>query len=168
MTTITHDVQHATIVDTPLGPMRAEANGEGLCRLEFDDSADPAEATAWSDHAILDRLRTELAEYFAGTRREFTVPLAMDGTDFQKRVWSQLKRIPFGSTASYEDIATRLGSSARTRAVGQANGSNRIYLLIPCHRVIAKNGTLGGYGGGAWRKRQLLELERTGTLPTSV
>lgn len=157
---------HIATIGTPLGAMVATATDECLVQLEFGDSAGGAFSATPGENAVLDRLRSELCEYFAGTRREFTVPLAMDGTDFQKRVWRELQRIPFGSTASYEDIATRLGSSAKTRAVGQANGSNRIYLLIPCHRVIAKNGTLGGYGGGAWRKQRVLELERTGKLPT--
>lgn len=156
----------AALLDTPLGPMRAVVTDQGLCDLAFDDDADPAQAHGFADHPTLDRLRVELGEYFVGKRREFTVPLAVQGTDFQQSVWRELQRIPAGQTASYEDIATRLSKPAAVRAVGQANGANRIYLLIPCHRVIAKDGTLGGYGAGLWRKRRLLELERTGTLPT--
>jgi len=87
------------------------------------------------------------------------------GTKFQERVWRELQRIPFGKTESYEAVAKQIGLPSAVRAVARANGSNRLYLLVPCHRVIAKDGKLSGYGGGVWRKRMLLELERTGSLP---
>jgi AraC family transcriptional regulator of adaptative response/methylated-DNA-[protein]-cysteine methyltransferase len=95
------------------------------------------------------------------------VECALLGTAFQQKVWRALRRIPFGETASYEQVATELGAPSAVRAVAQANGANRIYLLVPCHRVIGKDGTLTGYGGGVWRKRLLLELERTGRLPAA-
>ena len=109
-------------------------------------------------------MRTELAEYFAGTRQSFTVPLDAPGTPFEERVWQALNRIPYGETRSYEDIAREVATPAAVRAVGRANGMNRIAIVIPCHRVLNKSGELGGYGGGLWRKRRLLDLERTAHL----
>jgi AraC family transcriptional regulator of adaptative response/methylated-DNA-[protein]-cysteine methyltransferase len=112
------------------------------------------------DTTVLSQLRGELSEYFAGTRREFTVPLDFPGSEFQQRVWKGLQRIPFGRTLSYEELAQRIGSPGAQRAVGTANGRNRIAIVIPCHRVVNKSGDLGGYGGGLWRKQALLELEQ--------
>jgi AraC family transcriptional regulator of adaptative response/methylated-DNA-[protein]-cysteine methyltransferase len=117
------------------------------------------------EHRWLKQLQTELKEYFAGKRKDFTVPLAPRGTEFQEAVWSQLRAIPFGETIAYDELARRVGRPAAQRAVALANGQNRIAILIPCHRVIGKDGSLTGYGGGLWRKRLLLELERTGKLP---
>jgi AraC family transcriptional regulator of adaptative response/methylated-DNA-[protein]-cysteine methyltransferase len=113
----------------------------------------------------IDRLEHELREYFAGTRRTFTVPLTYPGSPFEEQVWSALLNIPYGGTESYESLARSLGRPRAPRAVGSANGRNRIAILIPCHRVVTKAGTLGGYGGGLWRKYALLHLERTGRLP---
>jgi methylated-DNA-[protein]-cysteine S-methyltransferase len=104
-------------------------------------------------------LRTQLAEYFAGQRREFTLPLSYTGSQFQRRVWLSLLKIPYGQTWSYLDVARDVGDCAATRAVGAANGSNDIAIVIPCHRVINAGGSLGGYGGGSWRKQRLLDLE---------
>jgi AraC family transcriptional regulator of adaptative response/methylated-DNA-[protein]-cysteine methyltransferase len=109
---------------------------------------------------LLTQLERELAEYFAGTRTDFTLPLHAPGTAFEERVWRALLDIPFGETRSYEDIARAVGSPKAVRAVGRANGLNRIAIVIPCHRVVNKSGELGGYGGGLWRKRRLLHLER--------
>jgi len=117
------------------------------------------------EHPHLAKVRTEIAEYFAGTRREFTGPLAPAGTPFQERVWSALRRIPYGETWSYEALAEAIDQPTAMRAVAAANGMNRLAILIPCHRVIGKDGSLTGYGGGLWRKRLLLELERSGKLP---
>ena len=111
---------------------------------------------------LLRQLRTELAEYFAGTRRDFTVPLIYPGTEFEHRVWSELLAIPYSETRSYQDLARSLGQPGASRAVGRANGMNRIAILIPCHRVVNQSGELGGYGGGLWRKRILLDLEKEG------
>jgi AraC family transcriptional regulator of adaptative response/methylated-DNA-[protein]-cysteine methyltransferase len=168
-----------TWVETPIGPMIAGATDAGLCLLEFTDrrmmEAQLATlrkrlgaALTPADHAHLRTLRRELAEYFAGTRRDFTVPIDAPGTPFEMRVWDALCRIPFGETRAYADIAVAVGSPAAVRAVGRANGLNRIAIVIPCHRVVNKNGELGGYGGGLWRKRRLLHLERSvsaGALP---
>jgi AraC family transcriptional regulator of adaptative response/methylated-DNA-[protein]-cysteine methyltransferase len=160
-------------LDSPLGPLVAGATAEGVCLLEFTDrrmlEAQFATvrrrfnvALVPGDNPHLGRLRSELAEYFGGARREFTVPLVYPGTPFEQQVWKELLRIPYGETRSYEELARRVGRPGASRAVGHANGMNRIAILIPCHRVVNKDGQLGGYGGGLWRKRILLELERTG------
>src|SRR5262249_54480952 len=104
--------------------------------------------------------RTELSEYFARQRTEFHVPLVYPGTPFQVSVWERLRRIPYGETLSYEALARDIGCPNGQRAVGLANGRNRIGVIIPCHRVVNKDGHLGGYGGGVWRKEFLLALER--------
>jgi O-6-methylguanine DNA methyltransferase len=103
-------------------------------------------------------------EYFAGKRRDFRLPLVYPGTEFEQRVWTQLLAIPYSATRSYQDLARTLGQPGASRAVGRANGMNRIAILIPCHRVVNQNGELGGYGGGLWRKRILLELEKEGRM----
>jgi AraC family transcriptional regulator of adaptative response/methylated-DNA-[protein]-cysteine methyltransferase len=108
----------------------------------------------------LQLLKRELHAYFAGELKRFTVTLVYPGSAFQVRVWNELRKIPHGSTVSYEEIARRIGAPAAVRAVGHANGLNRLAIVIPCHRVVNKNGELGGYGGGLWRKKALLELER--------
>jgi len=110
-------------------------------------------------HPHLTTLRRELGEYFAGSRHAFTVPLAVRGTPFEMRAWEALRQIPYGETRSYADMARLVGSPAAVRAVGRANGLNAISIVVPCHRVINKNGDLAGYGGGLWRKRRLLHLE---------
>ncbi len=102
----------------------------------------------------------ELEQYFAGNLKQFSVPLVYPGTPFQERVWNQLLRIPYGQTRSYEDLARQIDSAGSQRAVGHANGLNRIAIVIPCHRVVNKDGKLGGYGGGLWRKQFLLDLEQ--------
>jgi AraC family transcriptional regulator of adaptative response/methylated-DNA-[protein]-cysteine methyltransferase len=160
----------ATTYDSPVGPLVAAATNEGVILLEFGDLARLEEQATRlrrrfdgplvvGDHPHLRRLGEELAEYFAGNRRDFTVPLVVRGTPFEERVWTALQAIPFGITCSYADIAQRIGSPNATRAVGSANGRNRIAIVIPCHRVVNADGKLGGYGGGLWRKKRLLELE---------
>ncbi len=160
-----------TMIETPLGPMVAAADESGICLLEFADRRGLEASYAAmrkrfgaavlpGENENLKILRAELAQYFAGARRRFTVPLATRGTEFQERVWRELCQIPHGQTASYENIAKRVGNFRAVRAVARANGTNRICILIPCHRVIAKDGSLSGYGGGVWRKRLLLDLEQ--------
>ena len=167
-----------TWIESPLGPLMTAATSEGLCLLEFTDrnrlEAQLAalqklhrSAIVPGENAVLDQLKEELREYFAGTRREFTVPLDYRGTPFQMRVWDALRRIPYGETRSYVDLAQAIGAPNASRAVGHTNGMNRIAIVIPCHRVVNKNGELGGYGGGLWRKRLLLNLEQVGKLPAS-
>jgi AraC family transcriptional regulator of adaptative response/methylated-DNA-[protein]-cysteine methyltransferase len=111
----------------------------------------------------LERLKHELSTYFAAQLMRFTIPLVYPGTPFEQRVWNELLSIPYGQTRSYEELADAVGVPGAARAVGAANGRNRISIVIPCHRVINKNGELSGYGGGVWRKRLLLESERTRT-----
>lgn len=164
------DVRVTAPLDTPLGRLLAAATDEGICRLEFHDgkalpSGSDGDSSSALDH--IRRLEQELAEYFAGKRTVFTVPLVYLGTAFQRAVWQQLLRIPYGETRCYHDIARAVRRPRGPRAVGQANGSNRLVILIPCHRVIAKDGGLGGYGCGLWRKQFLLDLER-GATPRAV
>jgi AraC family transcriptional regulator of adaptative response/methylated-DNA-[protein]-cysteine methyltransferase len=126
------------------------------------------QAVVPGDSPLFDQLRAEMTEYFAGSRRAFTLPLVAPGTPFQERVWTALLRIPHGETCSYEELARRVGAAGAQRAVGRANGLNRIAILIPCHRVVNKDGKLGGYGGLLWRKAALLHLERTGELERTL
>lgn len=164
------------LVETPLGLMVAGAVDEGLCLLEYCDRRSLERhyttlrqrfdsAVLPVGHPHLDTLRTELGEYFGGDRTTFAVPLALQGTPFQTTVWEELQRIPHGETIAYDELARRIGQPTAMRAVARANGTNRISIVVPCHRVIGKDGSLTGYGGGLWRKRLLLELERTGQLP---
>jgi AraC family transcriptional regulator of adaptative response/methylated-DNA-[protein]-cysteine methyltransferase len=167
----TTDCLIAGWVESPLGPLLAAANKEGVCLLEFTDRRMLetqfttlrkrfACAIVPGNHEYIDQLKDELARYFARTLKEFTVPLVYPGSPFQQVVWKQLLRIPYGETRSYEDVACAVGCPGAQRAVGRANGENRIAIVIPCHRVVNKNGQLGGYGGGLWRKQFLLDLER--------
>jgi AraC family transcriptional regulator, regulatory protein of adaptative response / methylated-DNA-[protein]-cysteine methyltransferase len=159
-------------IDSPVGVLVAGATDAGLCLLEFRDreiletQIEKVRArvgpTVTGSHPILERVRAQLEEYFDGARRDFTVPLVYPGTPFQMKVWNALRDLRFGETISYEELARRVGAPAGQRAAGHANGQNPIALIIPCHRVINKDGKLGGYGGGLWRKRLLLDLERGG------
>jgi AraC family transcriptional regulator of adaptative response/methylated-DNA-[protein]-cysteine methyltransferase len=156
--------------DSPVGVLVAGATDDGLCLLEFRDrhmlEAQVAKVrarlgpTESGSHPFLIQLEAELVEYFEGVRREFTVPLVYPGTPFQRKVWNALRDIPYGETISYELLAHRVGSPAGQRAAGHANGQNPIAIVIPCHRVVNKDGKLGGYGGGLWRKQTLLGIER--------
>ncbi|MBC7817544.1 MAG: methylated-DNA--[protein]-cysteine S-methyltransferase [Planctomycetaceae bacterium] len=158
------------MLDSPLGRLLAAATDEGVCLLEYTDRRMLERNLATmrrrfnasvvpGEHRWLQKLQTELRAYFDGQLTEFTVPVAPHGTPFQERVWQELRRIPHGATISYEELAVRIGQPTAVRAVANANGQNRVNILIPCHRVIGKNGELTGYGGGLWRKRLLLELE---------
>jgi len=160
-----------TWIESPLGPLIAAATSGNLVLLEFTDRRmlDAQFATLRrlfkrpivpGSNPVLERLRKELALYFSGKAKTFTVPLELPGTQFQKTVWAKLLEIPYGKTVSYEELAARLGTPQAQRAVGHANGLNRVAIVVPCHRVINKNGKLGGYGGGLLRKQALLELER--------
>jgi AraC family transcriptional regulator of adaptative response/methylated-DNA-[protein]-cysteine methyltransferase len=169
----------AQFIESPLGPLLAAATKNAVCFLEFSDRrmlehnyrqirkrfGMPILPTT---NNVLEQLRGELNCYFQGKQRRFSVCLAMNGTPFQERVWNELTRIPYGETISYEELASRIEQPTAVRAVARANGMNRISILVPCHRVIGKNGELTGYGGGLWRKRLLLELEQKGHLPGHV
>lgn len=151
--------RHLTM-DSPLGLMAVSAVDEGLTCVhmgveEMKDAWGPEEATP-----VLEAAVDQLEAYFAGDLKEFDLPLAASGTDFQKRVWAQLCRIPYGETVAYMDVAEALGDRKAVRAVGLANGRNPIAIIVPCHRVIGANGKLTGYAGGLWRKERLLSLER--------
>lgn len=157
-------------VETPLGPMVAGATDDGLCLLEFTDrrmfeaqikrlGSLLKQPLIPDRHPLIETLRDELTRYFAGTLESFTTPLVLRGTPFEERVWRELLRIPYGQTVSYAQLATRTGATGAQRAVGRANGMNRIAIVVPCHRVVNSDGKLGGYGGGLWRKHWLLSLE---------
>lgn len=145
------------IIDTPIGAMVATADGKAITGLDFTD-ATPQIIT--SMHPLLLRLKEELHEYFEGKRHTFTLPLSPQGTPFQKQVWETLLTIPYGETISYAEEAERFGNPKAIRAVASANGRNPIAILIPCHRVIASSGGLGGYSGGIDKKEFLLQLEK--------
>lgn len=155
---------------SPLGPLVAGASGDGVCLLEFTErrmlEKQFAEVKQRFSGAVLpgtnghlDLLREELQRYFAGSLQTFSVPLRYPGSPFQEKVWRALLEIPYGKTRSYKDLAAAIGDPNAVRAVGHANGQNRIAIVIPCHRVVNADGGLGGYGGGLHRKRYLLDLE---------
>lgn len=144
------------IYESPFGPVRMDYEGDTLIRLRTVETAEKTgERTALTEEVF-----RQLQEYFAGTRREFSVPYELRGTEFQKRVWAALEQIPYGETRSYRDIAQAAGSPKAVRAVGAANGKNPLWIIVPCHRVVGADGTLTGYAGGLEMKRALLELEQ--------
>ena len=153
-----------TTMDSPIGELRLVEQAGAITAIEFSPFRDPdgrVRGARDDDHPLLVEAKRQLTAYFARDLKEFDLPLAPAGTDFQKRVWEQLVGIAYGQTASYGQIAAQLGkSNAASRAVGLANGSNPIPIVIPCHRVIGANGTLTGYAGGIERKQTLLELEQ--------
>jgi AraC family transcriptional regulator of adaptative response/methylated-DNA-[protein]-cysteine methyltransferase len=160
-----------TRILTPLGPMLAGAVDEGICLLEFvDRRMIETQIKRLKKHlnaefvpgknTHFDELDKQLKKYFDGKRKEFNVPLSIHGSDFQLKVWKELQKIPYGKTRSYQEQAIALGNPKAIRALAKANGDNRIAIIIPCHRVIGKDGQLVGYGGGMWRKRFLLNLEK--------
>jgi len=158
-------------IKTPMGPLVAAATSEAVCLVEFSDRRMlEAQFTTLQKrfrcgivpgtNEHLAQLEHELALYFAGTLTQFSVPLTYPGTPFQQQVWNELLMIPYGETRTYSEVAGRLGVPQAQRAIGHANGLNRLAILIPCHRVINSQGGLAGYGGGLWRKHLLLKLER--------
>lgn len=169
-----------TNLPSPMDDMIAGASDKGVCFLEWHNrggvprilervrkrfKCKVEEATTSNPH--LEQLKVELAEYFDSSRSQFDVALDPKGSPFQLKVWSELLEIPYGKTRSYGEMAERLGKPGGARAVGRANGSNYISIVIPCHRVIETGGGLGGYGGKIWRKKRLLELESSQTsMPT--
>lgn len=152
-----------TYFDSPVGTLLLESSAGSLTVLRFESEAGKAaQPTSGSQRSVapFDGVLNQLAAYFDGELRSFELPLAPRGTPFQRQVWQELCRIPFGETVCYADIAQRIGRPRATRAVGAANGKNPIAIIIPCHRVIGKNGSLTGFGGGLATKRALLELEK--------
>ena len=157
--------------ETPAGPLTFAINENGaLVRAHFEESnndsdiEDELKAEGYEsfvqDSDRTARLKQEISEYYSGERCEFTVPLGASGTPWQRKVWEALRRIPFGETRSYSQVADMIGSPGAARAVGGANGCNRVPLVVPCHRVIAADGSLGGFSGGLHLKERLLEHER--------
>jgi methylated-DNA-[protein]-cysteine S-methyltransferase len=150
-------------IRTPLGTMIAIAAGGALTGLHFEDGRHaPAPSPEWREdprHAPLRECAEQLADYFAGRRQCFDLPLAPDGTDFQRRVWREIARVPFGETISYAELAARAGSPGSARAAGAATGRNPLAIVVPCHRIVASGGGLTGYAGGLARKQSLLSLE---------
>ena len=165
---------HCTTIDSAIGPLFLAASGRGLVALEFDVRSAGQRTVRPSPRHLRQEIRgftfqdspgkiapyiDQLEEYFNGNRREFTFPLDLRGTDFQLACWRALLAIPYGETRSYADVARAVGNANAFRAVGMANNRNPIAIVVPCHRVIASNGTLCGYGGGLDVKQKLLELE---------
>lgn len=152
-----------TTFQSPLGTMTLQANQNGLLGAWFEtQTTQPKELGRYTEtDVILNDAIVQLNEYFSGERKVFELPLAAKGTPFQQQVWHALTKIPFGETWSYQQIANEIGNPKAVRAVGLANGKNPISVVVPCHRVIGKNGKLTGYAGGVERKAKLLELERT-------
>ena len=152
-------------IDSPVGPLMLAADDAGLRHIEFRDNRHPADRADWhgGDSDVLQATEAQLGEYFAGQRHLFDLPLAPQGTDFQRAVWRELANIPYGETISYAQLAQRLGNANGTRAVGAANGRNPLPIVLPCHRVIGADGALTGFGGGLPTKELLLRLE--GALP---
>jgi AraC family transcriptional regulator of adaptative response/methylated-DNA-[protein]-cysteine methyltransferase len=159
-----------TNINTPLGTMLAGATDEGICLFEYEHRKmiDAIQkricnglntAMQKGDHVHFKILRTQIDEYFNGSRTIFNIPLHLVGSEFQKRVWNALLQIPFGETRSYKQQSLLLGNEKAIRAVAGANGDNGIAIIVPCHRVIGENGSLTGYGGGLWRKKWLLQHE---------
>jgi methylated-DNA-[protein]-cysteine S-methyltransferase len=149
---------YAHTLDSPIGPLTLVVNADGaLTHILFAHQAPPAGVT-W-DADCCAAAATQLREYFAGERTDFDLPLAPAGSDFQRRVWDELRRIGHGEVTDYGTLGTRIGRAGAARAVGRANATNPIPIVIPCHRVIGANGSLTGYAGGMESKRVLLDLE---------
>lgn len=148
-------------IESIIGNLYAVVSDEGLMQLQFSRPkafalAPPANK---AQKKIFEDTKKQLQEYFQGERKKFDLPLVLEGSEFQKKVWSELSKIPFAKTISYKELAERIGNPKASRAVGGANGKNPICIIIPCHRVIAANKTIGGYSGGLPIKRKLLSIE---------
>lgn len=150
-------------MDSPIGTLSVAEDGAGICDVylgALEGLSSTESDVREQETPLLAEARRQLTEYFAGTRREFSLPLSLHGTEFQIKDWKALQEIPYGETRSYKQIAERIGSPKAFRAVGMANNKNRIAIIIPCHRVIGADGSLVGYGGGMDKKIWLLELEK--------
>ena len=165
---MSHSTPNYQDMPSPIGRLRLIADGDALVGIWFEQGRDARKGDATlveRNSPVLDRTRAQLEEYFRGERREFDLPLAPRGTEFQRRVWQRLRDIEYGTTRTYGALAQELGNPSASRAVGLANGSNPIPIVIPCHRVIGANGALTGFGGGLPIKSALLELERADRQP---
>ncbi|MBP6871796.1 MAG: methylated-DNA--[protein]-cysteine S-methyltransferase [Bacteroidales bacterium] len=159
----------ATFYPSPIGMIRLEISGRGLAGLEFSDLSEtpsrciktPSHSTETPSHSnqMESRIIRQLDEYFSRKRKVFDLELDLQGTDFQKQVWMELLKIPYGRTITYKELSIRLGNPGVIRAAGAANGANPVSIIVPCHRVIGSDGSLTGYAGGLWRKKWLLDFE---------
>ncbi|MDE6607001.1 MAG: methylated-DNA--[protein]-cysteine S-methyltransferase [Lachnospiraceae bacterium] len=150
-------MKHKGYYKSPLGMICIEEKEGSIAGLYFVKSIDEKETT---ENETIEEAKRQLEEYFSGRRREFTLPVRLEGTDFQVKVWRALQTIPYGETRSYGDIAKQIGNPKAARAIGNANNKNHILLLVPCHRVIGADGSLVGFGSGLDVKKYLLELEK--------
>jgi len=152
-----------SIISSPVGSLTLVADESALIGVYFESSEDLSRAAGdcWLNphHPLLREAEQQLHEYFAQNRKTFSVPLRFAGTDFQRNVWQQIAKIPYGETISYSELASRSGAANAIRAAGTATGRNPISIIVPCHRVMGKNGSMCGFGGGLDRKRFLLQLE---------
>lgn len=155
-------------IDSEIGPLYLVASDKFLHGIFWRDQGIAKEQTDSAASKILDKTEKQIREYLAGQRTTFDIPLKLEGTDFQKRVWAELEKIPYGETKSYKQIASALNDPKACRAVGTANGRNPISLIVPCHRVINESGKLGGYAGGLNIKEHLLNLEVSTSMSLSV
>ena len=154
------------VISTEIGPLTLVADGEALVGLHFGDGGTHlSERTERGDIPLLRKAARQLEEYLRGERRDFDVPLRMEGTDFQRLVWNALRTIPYGETRTYAEVAAQIGRPRAVRAVGGANHRNPLPLFVPCHRVVGSDGTLVGFGGGLEIKRRLLEIEAAAAAP---
>lgn len=154
-------INSVAYLDSPIGILRLSGIGYSLCRISFPE-------TKGDDELRSERLAVaieQLNEFFSGARTHFTIPIHMTGTNFQQNVWEELEKIPFGKTCNYEDLAKKLGDIKVIRAAAAANGKNPLAIIVPCHRVIGKDGSLTGYSGGLWRKKWLLDFEQRDIQP---
>ena len=151
-----NETEHYCWYDSPIGILKIAEDDQGITEVSFQEEigADQKEGSLY-----LEKTLRQLEEYFAGTRRSFDVPLSLKGTEFQKNVWHALMSISYGKTVSYQDIAAMIGNEKASRAIGNANHHNPVVIIVPCHRVIRADGSIGGYGGGIERKKYLLNLE---------
>lgn len=159
-----------TVIDSPVGPLTLVATDGSLAGLYMEPHRHrPAQETfGVRDAGAFGAVTEQLGEYFAGERTEFSLPLAPEGTGFQRTVWAALEDIPYGQTLSYGQLAEQIGRPGAARAVGLANGRNPVSIVVPCHRVVGSTGQLTGYGGGIERKRHLLDFERGALAPQAV
>ncbi|MDE5623501.1 MAG: methylated-DNA--[protein]-cysteine S-methyltransferase [Alistipes sp.] len=151
-------MEHSVWFDTPVGPLTVVASDRAVTAVRFGAAGEPA-ASAGASTPLLRQAVGELREYFAGTRREFSLPLAPTGTPFQQQVWAALREIPYGRTRTYGQIAAQIGRPKACRAVGMANNRNPLAIVVPCHRVVGASGALTGYAAGLSVKEKLLALE---------
>lgn len=151
-----NETEHYCWYDSPIGILKIAEDDQGITEVSFQEEigADQKEGSLY-----LEKTLRQLEEYFAGIRRSFDVPLSLKGTEFQKKVWHALMEIPYGHTACYQEVAAMIGNEKASRAIGNANHHNPVVIIVPCHRVIKANGSIGGYGGGIERKKYLLNLE---------